>query len=173
MSMNPEQEDFQQLRRLLTLKRHEQPPPGYFEGFSRQVIVRIRAGEGLERESLTARFLWELPWLQRLWSGLQARPALAGAFGVLVCGLAISGAVFSEHNEVPPDMGLAQPGQPNNGLAIGSLVPVNGSPQFTKLESDPEAPRPSLFEEVHRANTMLLQAPLQAEPVSARIYVGQ
>src|SRR6266404_6801895 len=96
MSMNSEQEDFEELRRLLAIKRHEQPPPGYFHEFSRQVIIRIRAGEKTAAESVFERFIAQAPWLQRLWAGFEAKPILAGAFGVGVCGLLVIGLVSSE-----------------------------------------------------------------------------
>jgi len=51
MSMSSEPENFEALRRLLVIKRHEQPPPGYFNDFSRQVISRIRADEAAAGES--------------------------------------------------------------------------------------------------------------------------
>ena len=43
--MNPEPKNFDSLRRILILKRHEQPPPGFYDRFSRDVMARIKAGE--------------------------------------------------------------------------------------------------------------------------------
>ena len=40
--MSPDPENFETLRRLLVLKRFEQPPPGYFHHFAPRVIARIK-----------------------------------------------------------------------------------------------------------------------------------
>ncbi len=93
--MSPVPDDFEQLRRLLALKRYEQPPPGYFHGFSREVIVRIKAGELSESE--TSGWSFGVGSLfQRVWTTLDARPVLAGAFGVAVCGFFVVGALLSD-----------------------------------------------------------------------------
>jgi hypothetical protein len=89
--MNPDSENFEQLRRLLALKRHEQPPPGYFNRFSGEVIARIRAGEGRESAALDG-----TSWVQRLWTLLQGKPAVVGAFGAAVCGLLVAGVLQAE-----------------------------------------------------------------------------
>jgi hypothetical protein len=89
MSMGPEQDNFEHVRRLLALKRHEQPPPRYFNDFSTQVIVRLKAGEG-------ARSAEPYDWFQRLWAALDTRPALTGAFAAAVCALLIGGVIYSE-----------------------------------------------------------------------------
>jgi hypothetical protein len=94
--MNQDSENFEQLRRLLALKRHEQPPPGYFNNFSQQVIARLKAGERGEYHSGIERLFWDAPWLQRVWAALEAKPILAGVFGVAVCGLLITGVVSSD-----------------------------------------------------------------------------
>ena len=99
MTMDPEQHNFEQLRRLLALKRHEQPPPGYFSSFSRQVVARIKAGETAASDSLWERVLTRLPWLQNLWTGFEVKPIVAGAFGISVCSLLIFGLVSSERIE--------------------------------------------------------------------------
>jgi len=96
MSMSPDQENFDSLRRLLALKRHEQPPPGYFQDFSGQVMARLRAGEQADRSSFWENLSWEAPWLQRLWGAFEAKPILAGALGMAVCGLLVSAIALSE-----------------------------------------------------------------------------
>ena len=75
--MNENENNFESLRRLLALKRHEVPPPGYFENFSSQVTARIRAGEDRATEEQQG---IELPWFFRLLSAFEAKPAFAGAF---------------------------------------------------------------------------------------------
>jgi len=157
MSMSPEQEIFKQLRRLLVLKRYEQPPPGYFKDFSHQVIIRIQAGERVE-DSIFERLHWEAPWLHRLWTALEAKPILAGAFGVAVCGLLISGIVYSEKMEPaaasfsslptpePSELGLmAAQEQP----PAESLFPGAPRPSFSNTGSVTTLPnRASIFTEV-------------------------
>ena len=100
--MNQDTENFEQLRRLLKLKRYEQPPPGYFNDFSSQVIARIKLGERGEDSAVIERLLWEAPWLQRIWAAFEAKPVLAGAFGLAVCGLLITGVIYSEKGDVQP-----------------------------------------------------------------------
>ena len=93
--MNAEQENIQAIRRLLALKRHEQPPPGYFDRFSGQVIARIRAGERAS-DSFWERFAFEGAWWQQIWAAFETKPLLAGAFGATVCGLITTGFFFSD-----------------------------------------------------------------------------
>src|ERR1051326_8949810 len=96
--MNPDSENFEALRRLLALKRHEVPPPGYFDKFSREVIARIKAGDDGERKPEG--------WIHRLWAALEAKPIFAGAFGAAVCTVLVSGILNSE----------------DSGIAAGSVV---------------------------------------------------
>lgn len=87
-------ENFEQLRRVLALKRYEQPPPGYFDRLSREVIARIKAGEQGERTGA-------MDWLSRFWAAFETKPLLAGAFGTAVCALLVSGISYSEKMETP------------------------------------------------------------------------
>ena len=93
--MNADQENIQALRRLLALKHHEQPPPGYFNRFSGEVIARIRAGERAP-DSVWERFAFEATWLRQVWAAFETKPLLAGAFGATVCGLITTGFFFSD-----------------------------------------------------------------------------
>lgn len=116
----PEQDSFEKLRRLLAIKRHEQPPPGYFDRFSRQVIARIQAGETAETESFFHRLFARAPRLQSLWQGFEAKPIVAGAFGIGVCSLLVVGLISSERVDSDPGLG------PNAAGAQPFLANVQG-----------------------------------------------
>jgi hypothetical protein len=72
--MNPDPEEFETLRKLMALKRHEQPPPGYLNQLSTRIRTRIEGGEGQLN-------LWD-----RFSANFSLRPSLAYAFGLTVCG---------------------------------------------------------------------------------------
>jgi hypothetical protein len=120
--MNPDSENFDSLRQLLTLKRHEIPPPGYFDRFSRDVMARIKSGDTGDE------FAGRTSWFQRLLGMFDVKPVFAGAFGTAVCAFLVSGIISSEQT---PVMGSIAPiGNPplngavpvNAGLAMGDQV---------------------------------------------------
>jgi hypothetical protein len=145
MSMSQDPENFDLLRRLLALKRHEQPLPGYFDDFSSQVIGRIRLGHPNEPVLALERLLWDAPWLQRIWAAFEAKPLLAGAFGVAVCALLITGVVYSDRTEVPPV----------------ALIPVSEA-----------VPVPADIAKVSAADHPLLAKPATLQAVSSTDPVG-
>ena len=127
MSMNdPHTEEFEQLRKLLALKRYEQPHPRYFNTFSQQVLARIQAGErGSERSS----------WLNRLWAALESKPVLAGSLGLAVCVFLIGGFVSIDQDPVhvpqTPTIGLSQIAPPTvqaprSGLQAAPALNASG-----------------------------------------------
>lgn len=95
--MNAEQDNFENVRRLLALKRYERPAPGYFNDFAAQVIRRIEAGESLVSGSVEGAA--KVSWLQRLWGAFETKPVLAGALSVSVCGVLLAGILYSEQIE--------------------------------------------------------------------------
>ena len=49
--MDPDRQSFEALRRLLALKRHEQPPPGYYEHLRDRVLDRLQIDDEPEEKS--------------------------------------------------------------------------------------------------------------------------
>jgi hypothetical protein len=125
MSMNQETENFEQLRRLLKLKRYEQPPPRYFNEFSQQVIARIRAGERVDDNAIIERLLWEAPWLQRIWAAFEAKPVLAGVLGVAMCGFLITGVIYSDKADVQPVALIPVSESTPNTVEVANMMAVN------------------------------------------------
>lgn len=96
--MNSSPDDFKDLRRLLALKRHEKPPPGYFSYLPDKVMMR------LERDDLSEYSTW---W-QWLVQKLDAQPVLAGAYAFAISGLMLLGFKLSQdlQHEAAIDTGL-------------------------------------------------------------------
>jgi hypothetical protein len=94
--MNENQPNFESLRRLLALKRHETPPPGYFNNFSSQVMARIRAGETEMADSWSGRLFTSMPWLLSALQAVETRPVFAGGFATALCALLLFGAVIAQ-----------------------------------------------------------------------------
>jgi hypothetical protein len=173
--MSPIPEDFEQLRRLLALKRHEQPPPGYFHGFSRQVIVRLQAGDLGDPEEAS---IWSFgggSLLQRIWATLDARPILAGAFGVAVCGFFVVGALISDNTSIatanqlpsqPVQLGMGQPSpmweQTKTETEFPSTVGAGLVPTY-------QPPPNSLFEEFRKAQNSRQLSPQSAMPTPVSV----
>ena len=147
--MTSDSENFEQLRKLLALKRHEVPPPGYFYHFSNDVRVRIRAGE-------TGSARWEISgvsWFQRFWAALDTRPAWAGVFGAAVCGFFVTGAIVASQTVEAP---VAAEPQTVAASTISSMPEAVGAPADSVVPVSSVAPSPapandSFFDQIQRA----------------------
>ncbi len=135
--MNSDSDNFEALRKLLALKRYEQPPPGYFSRLPDRITSR------LEREGGEQGF-WE-----KILAGFTFRPAFAYSFA-----LAAFGALtFSMLYSVRPQPQESAQTPPGNGWRTGAQEEALAS-QGSPLESlrvvnwmgntDPNAAAPAL-----------------------------
>jgi hypothetical protein len=106
--MNESGQNFEELKKLLKLKRHEIPPPGYFNHFSDGVISRIRAGEARGDGSLADRLNDSAPWLVNFLRIFEAKPGVVGGFATSLCLLLLFGVVLAEHSENTPKNAIGE-----------------------------------------------------------------
>jgi len=90
-------ENFDDLRKLLALKRHEQPPPGYFNRLPGKILARIEESE----------FAAQSTWWDWLVARFDARPILACAYGFTISGLLLMGFRLSQVLEADTNPDLA------------------------------------------------------------------
>jgi len=126
--MNENENNFESLRRLLALKRHETPPPGYFANFSAAVTARIRAGDARRTASVPNRLADELPWLFRLMSAFVAKPAFAGAFASALCLLLLVVIVYAERPSDIEPQPILQATLDTSPLAVATPVNLSSQP---------------------------------------------
>jgi hypothetical protein len=131
MSNSPE--EFEKLRKLLRIKQHEQPPPGYFNNFSGLVISRI------EREGGADAAWSEVPWLRRLFGMFERSPMIGGLFGSALCGVVILGIVLANQVDKVDIRAYRPPGLANNNTlqadSATSLSPAFGAAADTSVRS--------------------------------------
>jgi hypothetical protein len=96
--MSNSEHKFQDVKRLLKLKRHEAPPPGYFNNFSSEVISRIREGETSAVVPLSEKLTGN-SWFHNLLHMFDARPGMIGGLATSVCLLVVFGLVLTEHTD--------------------------------------------------------------------------
>jgi hypothetical protein len=122
MNMNENENNFDSLRRLLALKRHENPPPGYFNSFSSRVTARIRAGEAVAKKGAAGRLAVEAPWLMQFLQIFRAQPAFVGTFGTAICLLLLVGIVFAERPDAAEQSPVFVDATPSAALAAPTTV---------------------------------------------------
>jgi hypothetical protein len=142
--MNREDQDFDQLRRVLKLKRYEQPPPRFFNDFSTRVVASLQATQASNMGN---------NWLQRLWETLELRPIVPVAFGAAVCGLLIAGALYTEAPVTIAPLTLAPAG--GTGPSVAAVTPTTlphvadyAQPAPFSNSTNPVPPGGSLFDQI-------------------------
>lgn len=125
------EENFDQLRKLLALKRYEMPPPGYFVSFSSKVAARIASAEARQAS-----------WWQKLGFDFNLKPAAVCALGIVVCGLLSAGVLTSvvETANQPLNLAIDSPMNseldPFAPLAVSEGVPSSTDPVFSAARFD-------------------------------------
>lgn len=153
--MNPDQENFEALRKLLALKKYEQPPPRYFSELPTKIWTRI------EREPVS------VPFWERFLPNVGINPALAYSFGLLACGTLVLGIGHSLKSD--PTQVVVQPlvddiwggapkvaGAGSSGMTLSNFQPTQMASTNPVMSSEP---LPSLF-----GNPQLQTAPVSFSP---------
>jgi len=124
--MSDSNNNFEDLKRLLKLKQHEVPPPGYFNRFSGDVVSRIRAGDAGGRAGVLDGIQTGSPFLASIFRLLEARPSIIGGFATSLCLVLLVGVVLADRPEnasAGPDFASTS-GISDAAPALASTVPL-------------------------------------------------
>jgi hypothetical protein len=124
--MNRNNNNFEDLKRLLKLKQHEVPPPGFFNDFSEEVVSRIRAGESRHDITFAEQLQDTAPWLINFIRLFEARPGLIGGVATSLCLLLVLGVVLAESADSGSKNLLTSNTQPAETLASSALPASSG-----------------------------------------------
>ena len=115
--MKSDSSDFEALRKLMALKRHEQPPPGYFDRLPDKIMDRIERGEG------------QPGFWSKILSAFAFRPAVAYGFSLAAFSALTLSVIYNVRTQ--PEASTQFP--LNNGWRIGGSAEALAS-QFNESE---------------------------------------
>lgn len=105
-----------EISKLLSLKRYEQPPPGYFEDFLREFQRRQRA-------ELMRRSLWERMW-ERLNSFAPAFRVPQFAYATILVVAAVASTMIVTREPASSPLAATSAESSNSGLSLAPSSPV-------------------------------------------------
>ena len=126
-------QNFNELKKLLKLKRHELPPPGFFNHFSDEVVSRIRAGEARGGGAMVDRLNDSAPWLVNFLRFFEAKPGVIGAFACSLCLLLLFGVVLAERSESGSANLLTTTAGDQTSTSVATAAPASLSSQFASV----------------------------------------
>src|ERR1700733_14562068 len=139
--MNSDLHDFETLRKLIALKRYEQPPPGYFNRLPDRIASRLERGEG------------QLGFWEKFVAQFAFRPAFVYSFSLAALSALTVSVIYSvkvqpeESAQTPPNNSWRN-GTPDEALA-GQFNSSQGLHVANWVENDnasnPAPLMPSLF----------------------------
>ncbi len=135
-------DEFDRLRSLLSLKRHEQPPPGYLEHLPDRILARLQKDE-LRRES---------GWWQWFVDCFETKPVVVCTYGFVVSSLLIAGFRVSQT------------------MQDESLASTKDQTGWLAASPDPLTVVPSTFLQSHFANPAGLYNYSSTEPAVQTHY---
>lgn len=150
MNMHNENHEFDKLLKLLAIKRLEKPPQGYFDNFSACVIDKLDRIDNPVGESGESVLL-------QLWKMFVAKPALAGAFAVILIVGAIAVMRPPQTADIPLRPGITQNNpwelnvQSKQDESFAGLSGVASSQSADHSSTNPVTPSsgaPSLFQQI-------------------------
>lgn len=152
-------ENFDQLRTLLSLKNHEQPPPGYFHRLPGKILARIEASELASQST----------WWDWLVERFDARPILACAYGFTISGLLLMGFRLSQVMQADAQAETSTPSSFGGGWLAAAPDPITTQPGSflqTRFANPAGLMNFSSVEPVVELNTRKSQSNGMFQPVS-------
>lgn len=162
--MAAEDNNFDELRKLLALKRHEQPPPGFYDDLPGKVMQRIYAGDTAE----------DMPWLVRWFQSRLVRNAFVSSLGAATAGLMIYGVLSSQNAPGPAQPGLEAGAAMLNGqpVAVGSQARPTFYNPFGRDANEPASSKPVMAMVTNEAPSLFGPLPFQPVKVERTSYTN-